>query len=112
MTCQIKNGEWINWEGQRERAVWSSCWALLVCCGQTECRGGWGLTSVEGPQADVGLPVEVYNTCWPCGGVENVPLLVPGSLVMCCQLTLHIQVRHRCQRETDQVRQQLKHVQI
>lgn len=26
---------------------------------------------------------------------------------MCCQLTLHIQVRHRCQRETHQVRRQL-----
>lgn len=66
-----------------------------------------GLTLVQGPQAEVGLPVELFHTCWPRGGVENVPLLVPGSLVMCCQLTLHIQVRHRCQRETHQVRRQL-----
>lgn len=80
---------------------------------KVDCSGhtGWGggLTSVHGPQADAGLPVELFYTCWPCGGVEDVPLLVPGSLIMCCQLTLHIQVRHRCQereaRETDQVRQ-------
>lgn len=58
-----------------------------------------GLTSVQGPQAEVGLPVELFYTCWPCGGVENVPLLVPGSLVMYGQLTLHIQVRLGCQRE-------------
>lgn len=60
-----------------------------------------GLTSVQGPRAEVGLPVELFYTCWPCGGVENVPLLVPGRLVMCRQLTLHIQVRLRCQGERD-----------
>lgn len=62
-------------------------------------RGGvelGGFTSVQGPQADVGLPVEFVYTCWPCGGVEDVPLLVPGSLVVCHQLTLHIQVGHGC----------------
>ncbi len=78
---------------------------MPLCCGHTERQRG--LTSVQGPQAEVGLPVELVHTCWPRGGVENVPLLVPGSLVMCCQLTLHIQVRHRCQRETRPVRQQL-----
>lgn len=63
-----------------------------------------GLTSVQDPQAEVGLPVELFYTSWPCGGLENVPLLVPRSLVMCCQLTLHIQVRFRCDRDTDQVK--------
>lgn len=93
---------------ESESKLCSSCSAWLLCC------GGWewqtGLTSVQGPQAEVGLPVELFYTCWPRGGVENVPLLVPGSLVVCCQLTLHVQVRHRCWRETDRVRQQLKHV--
>lgn len=57
------------------------------------------VTSVLGPQAEVGLPVELYYTFWLCVGVEHVLLLVPRSLVICRQLTLHIQVRHRCQKK-------------
>lgn len=64
-----------------------------------------GLTSVQDPQAEIGVPVELFYTCWPCGGVENVPLLVPGSLVMYGQLTLHIQVRLSCQREKERERE-------
>lgn len=63
-----------------------------------------GPTLIQGPQAEVGLPVELFHTCWPRGGLENVPLPVPGSLVMNRPLTLHIQVRLRCQRDTDQIR--------
>lgn len=64
-----------------------------------------GLTLIQGPQAEeVGLPVELFHTCWPCGGLENVPLFVPGSLVMDCPLTLHIQARLRCQGDTEQLR--------
>lgn len=48
------------------------------------------------PQAVVGFPVELFHTCWPCGGVEDVPLLVPGSLVMSRQLTLHVQIGLGC----------------
>lgn len=62
-----------------------------------------GPTLIQGPQAEVGLPVELFHTCWPRGGLENVPLSVPGSLVMNRPLTLHIQVRLRCQRDTDQI---------
>lgn len=50
-----------------------------------------GLTLIQGPQAEVGLLVELFYTCWPGGGLENVPLFVPGSLVIDCMLTLHIQ---------------------
>lgn len=55
-----------------------------------------GLTLVQVPQAVVGFPVELFHTCWPCGGVEDVPLLVPGGLVMSRQLTLHVQVGLGC----------------
>lgn len=51
----------------------------------------------QGPQAEVGLPVELFYTCWPCGGLENVLLFVPGRLVMDCPLALHVQARLSCQ---------------
>lgn len=47
-----------------------------------ESRLNGGLTLLQGPQAVVALPVELLYTCWPCGGVENIPLLVPGRLEM------------------------------
>lgn len=50
------------------------------------------LTQVQVPKAVVGSPVELLHTCWPRGREEDVPLLVPGGLVVNGQLTLHVQV--------------------
>ncbi len=86
MTCLIKMKS--GWTESRKKRKLFILWQRLR-----------GLTSLQGPQAQVGLPVELVHTCRPRGGEENVPLLVPESLVMCCQLTLHIQVRHRWERE-------------
>lgn len=79
---------------------WNSVYLLgvgWVRWGEAGREGGH--TSVEGPRAQAGLLVELFHTCWPRGGVQNVPLLQPGSSEMCRQLTLHIQVGRRCRRK-------------
>lgn len=53
------------------------------------------LTSVQGPQAKLSVPVQLLQTRRPSAGMEDIVLLVPWSLIVKGQLALYVQVGHR-----------------
>lgn len=65
------------------------------------------LTSVQGPQAKLSVPVQLLQTRRPSAGMEDIVLLVPWSLIVKGQLALYVQVGHRwddTDTQTDQVK--------
>lgn len=42
------------------------------------------LTSVQSPETELGMAVQLFQTWQPCAGVEHVVLLVPWGLVVRC----------------------------
>lgn len=72
---------------------------------------GRALTSVQGPQAELSVPVQLLQTRRPSAGMEYVVLLVPWSLIVEGQLALYVQVGHRWE-DTDTQADQVKSPQL
>lgn len=79
--------------------------AVVHCSAVAVHRPGTALTSVQGPQAKLGVPVQLLQARRPSAGMEDVVLLVPWSLIVEGQLALYVQVGHRWDIDTqaDQV---------